>query len=590
VLSVPLGARADPAEALSSAAGPAAELLAGEGACRVLFAGVLYGNDRRDAPAARRVLEAYRRHGEAALGRLRGRFTAVVWDGERELLLCARDPMGIHPLFWAEGDGHLYVSPSFAALRQHPGVSAELDRAVVAEYICYRFLDGQETVIRAIRRVLPGHVLRVSRGRRDVRRYWQPAPERPEDWVTDDRLEEFDELFARAIDRFLERGRAGIFLSGGLDSVSVAAIARSRSAIAGLDPPWALSLAFPGPAANEEDVQRGVAAQLGLPQVMLGLEEAVEPRGVIGAAVDLSRSSSAPLTNYWLPAYQRLAREGTERGCRVILTGTGGDEWLGVTPYYAADLLRRGDVRGVARLWANLQRSYPVPRLVMARNLLWRFGARDLVAAGVVRALSRTAPQVLRRRRLRRIDARTPSWVAPEAGLRRAMDERALAAAREPVTRRLYWREMQEALDHPLTSLEVEETYESGRRGGAPILQPFWDADLVQFLVRTPPELLNRGGRSKGVVRDMVARHVPGFGFERQRKVSASSVATGTVIGSALRTWRELDGVPCLGGLGVVQSDRLESEMKRIVAERDVRNAYRLWYVFTVEAWLQSVS
>ena len=459
---------------------------------------------------------------------------------------------------------------------------------MLAEFIAFRFLDAHETVVRAIRRVPPGHVLRVAGGPTATTRYWHPGPRNPEDWVTEDRLEEFDALFARAIDRSLATGRAGIFLSGGLDSVSVAAVAGRRAAGAGMEPPWALSLAFPDAASNEEDVQRGVAGRLGLPLHMLGLEEAVAPRGVIGAALEASPSYPAPLTNYWTPAYERLARDGGARGCQVILTGTGGDEWLGVTPYYAADLLRRGDVRGLVRLWANLQRSYPVPRALIARNLLWRFGARDLLAAQAVRALRRAAPGLLRRRRLERLDGRTPAWLAPEASLRRTLDERALAALPEPRTKGLYWRELDEALDHPLTSLEVEETYETGRRSGVPVVPPFWDADLISFLVRTPPELLNRGGRSKGVVRDMVARQVPGFGFERQRKVSASGVATATVLDTAERAWEQLGGVPRLTELAIVEPNRLRSEMKEIVARRDAANAYRLWYVLTVESWLQS--
>jgi asparagine synthase (glutamine-hydrolysing) len=580
--------------AASPGPGPGAEaaleLVAADGPLHVLLDGVLHGDEggaAAGAAAARRVLAAYRHDGESAIEQLRGTFATVVWDGERRSLLAARDPLGIHPLFWAEAGGCLYVSSSFAALRGHPAVGGDLHREVLAEFVAARFLDAQETVVRAIRRVPPGHVLRVSGTAREARRYWHPGPQGPEDWVTEDRLEEFDVLFTRAVDRCLARGPAGIFLSGGLDSVSVAAVARERSRRAGLPAPWALSLAFPGDA-NEEDVQRGVAAQLGLPQHMVGLEQAVAPGGVLGTALDLSRSWPAPLTNYWTPAYQRLARDGRERGCRVILTGTGGDEWLGVTPYYAADLLRRGDVRGLMTLWANLQRSYPVPRLLMARNLLWRFGVRDLLAATAARGLERAAPGLLRRRRLRRLHVATPSWIAPERALRRSMDERALAAQRPPSGRDLYWREMDEALDHPLTSLEVEETYESGRRTGVPVLQPFWDADLVRFLVRTPPELLNRGGRSKSVVRDMVARQVPGLGFERQRKVSATSVALGAMFEAAEPAWRQLGGVPCLGELAIVDAGLLESEMKRIVAERDRRNAYRLWYALTVEAWLQS--
>ena len=458
----------------------------------------------------------------------------MLWDGDRDLLLAARDPLGLHPLFWAQGGGRLHVASSFTALRRHPDVADELDREVLAEFIAFRFLDAHETVVRAIRRVPPGHVLRVAGGPTATTRYWHPGPRNPEDWVTEDRLEEFDALFARAIDRSLATGRAGHLPQRGpglrerrrtrrpargrrRDGAPVGALARlpGRRVERG------------GRPARRRRPARAAPAHAGAG----GGGRA--PRGDSARRCEASPSYPAPLTNYWTPAYERLARDGGARGCQVILTGTGGDEWLGVTPYYAADLLRRGDVRGLVRLWANLQRSYPVPRALIARNLLWRFGARDLLAAQAVRALRRAAPGLLRRRRLERLDGRTPAWLAPEASLRRTLDERALAALPEPRTKGLYWRELDEALDHPLTSLEVEETYETGRRSGVPVVPPFWDADLISFLVRTPPELLNRGGRSKGVVRDMVARQVPGFGFERQRKVSASGVATATVLDTA---------------------------------------------------------
>jgi asparagine synthase (glutamine-hydrolysing) len=580
VLSVSAG---EPAVSASS------PMLADDGTVRVLFDGVLY-EPAGDASGAQRVLEAYRRWGEGALERLRGTYAVIIWDGERELLLCARDPLGIVPLFWAEAGGRLLVSWSLAALSDHPAVPDDLNVAAVADHVCLRWRFPEETLFQAIRRVPPGHVLRVSGGRREAVRYWHPGPAGPDDWITEEQLEEFPELFARAIDRVLARGRAGIFLSGGLDSVSVAAVARDRARESGQPVPWALSLAMPNEHVNETEIQTGVATALGLPQVMVELEDAVGPDNVLHVAMQMSRDWPAPLTNYWLPAYAGLGRRGVEQGCEIILTGTGGDEWLGVTPYYAADLLRARDFRGLGELWLNLYRSYPIHPLRLTRNLLWRFGVRDMLSAKAAHGLEATAPGALRRRRERAIERDTPPWAAPDPALRRQLVDRAIASRRPPVARDLYWRELDESLDHALVSLEVEETYEYGRRIGAPILQPYWDPDLIRFLVRTPPALLNTGGRSKGIVRDMVARQFPELGFDRQKKVIATSYAHELLKRYAPAAWKELGGVPCLAKIGVVDQSALGSEVARNFATGDWGNLNRLWFLLSLEAWLKGRS
>src|SRR5207249_4858167 len=109
---------------------------------------------------------------------------------------------------------------------------------------------------------------------------------------------------------------------------------------------------------NEETVQRGVAAQLGLPQVMKRFYDAAGENGLLAGAVGLNSFLPAPINNTWLPAYHALVREGKERGCRTILTGSGGDEWLTVSPMLAADLLRHFDLSGVYQLWRTARRSF----------------------------------------------------------------------------------------------------------------------------------------------------------------------------------------------------------------------------------------
>jgi asparagine synthase (glutamine-hydrolysing) len=570
-------------------------LIAADGGRQVIFDGGLYDRSelRRELPGAAPeatdamlVLEAYRRWGEGAVEHLNGTFALVIRDAERHLLLCARDRLGIYPLFWATGADSVLISPSFALLARDPRVSRELNRAALADHLCLRWQDKEETLRSAIRRVPPGHVLRIRGGHHSATRYWDPTPHGPADWVAEDELERFDDLFTRAIDRCLAVGPAGIYLSGGLDSVSVAAVARDRSRSGGMPSPWGLSLAFPDPECAEEEVQRAVASQLGLPQVMVGLHESVAPDGLIRNALELAQSWPSPLLNYWLPAYHHIGRQGRANGCEVILSGTGGDEWLCVSPYYAANLIRRGDLTGLYRLFLNLQRSNPFPPLQTLRNVLWLFGLRPLLSAGAASALGTAAPRALRRHRMRDIHAQTPPWVAPDPALRRELDDRAYRSRPRPTTD-FYAREVVESLDHPLVGIEVEEAHESGRRIGAVLRQPYWDPDLIGFLARTPPELLNRGGRSKGPVRDMVARRFPGLGFERHKKVAATRFAAATLLKEVPAAWRELGGTPYLTELGIIEGSVLEQDVERTFREDQTQTVHRLWYIMSLEAWVR---
>ena len=169
---------------------------------------------------------------------------------------------------------------------------------------------------------MPGHALTWRAGESSVGRYFDPlSPGRPVQWLSDPEVEQFGEMLDQSVTRCLEISPAAIFLSGGLDSVSVAAVAADASARMGLPPPLALSLRFPHPDVDEADIQRRVAAQLGLPLVLLDLEEAVGPEGIFPAGLELCRTWPAPQLNPWLPAYCRLALEGRDRGRGVRACG-----------------------------------------------------------------------------------------------------------------------------------------------------------------------------------------------------------------------------------------------------------------------------
>ena len=585
---------------------PSDAQIAEAGAFRAVFGGVLDNpadlaaavdfEQRVDGTEAELLLHAYLGSAESILPKLRGAFGLVLLDAREEVGLCVRDPLGVYPLFTADVGDELLVSPSIESLLGQPGVSAQVNVPALADYLLQRWPDPSETYFSSVRRVRPGHALRLTPAERRLYRYWEPAPlEGPVDWITEDELESFDEVLERAVTRCLQRGTAGIFLSGGLDSVSVAAAAAAAAREAGLPEPWALSLVFPDPDVNEEDVQTGVAAGLGLRQLLLPWDKAVGHRGLVQEALDLSARSPSPLMNFWAPAYDRLAREGTSRGCTVILTGAGGDEWLGVTPLYAADLIRTFDAVGLYRLIAAQRRSYQLSELRFLWNGLWRFGARPLV----VDAVGQTAPGVLRARKLHKARTSIPSWIAPDAELRDRIVDRALGSdprladvIRRPLTRRhsrFYFDELRLSLDHALVVLELEEMFEQGRRVGAAVLAPYWDADLLELLYRTPPALLNRGGRAKGLVRESLARRFPNLGFQRQRKVTSVRFATSLLFSETARAWASVGRVRALAEAGIVDAKGIEPAVERLLtAGTDARSMQTVWDILNLEVWLQA--
>ena len=537
---------------------------------------------------AETVLAGYLKWGEDFFTRLRGWFALVVWDTRREILFCLRDPMGSCPLFYAKADGGVLFSTSIDVLVGHPGVSGTLNRAALADFLMDRLPISEETFFNAVSRVPRGHVVRIKEDRQDSYCYWDPAPDGTVNWITPEELERFDELFDRAVDRCLRFGPAALFLSGGLDSGSVAAVAAERSQALGLPKPLALSLVFPDPKLSEEVVQRGVAKQLGMPLIVKPYYEAAGGRALIKPALELSVSLPAPLLNTWWPAYYGLALEGISRGCRVILTGNGGDEWLTISPLLAADFLRDFNFGGIYKLWKSIYQSYHEPTFALFRNLIWRWGIEPLLLPPAHRLVSRLAPWAIPLRH--RVMNTVPKWFAPDGALREELKARRYG--RTPSKRErpdsFYLRSARSALDSPLISMAAEEAFNVGQRLGAPELHPFWDADLVDLLYRTPPFLLNSGGRNKGLVRSTLARRFPQVGFNEQRKMGASSFYSTSIYREGGEALRQMGEIQILADLGIADGIGLRTSLEEILARQPEGQGYQIWKVLNLESWARA--
>jgi hypothetical protein len=133
----------------------------------------------------------------------------------------------------------------------------------------------------------------------------------------------------------------------------------------------------------------------------------------------------------------------------------------------------------------------------------------------------------------------------------------------------------------------MEEAFENGKRLGMRFLQPYYDADLAEMLYRTPMALLNRGGRTKGLVRETISRRFPGLGFDRQKKIEIKEFFSQLIRRDGNRVWKQMGGAQALGALDLVDPERVDSFVHTAINSGEHRQAFDAWMVMNMESWLR---
>ncbi len=539
---------------------------------RPLTEAIGWGSDERGASSAELLLNAYRARGTGVFEHLYGEFAILVWSQSSGDLILARDPLGARSLTYGERDGQFFVSPS-PHLLVDAGVLGDINRAAIAEWILTLDVEISETFYARVKRVPPGHLLERRRGRLSVRPYWRQEVGVPAD--PGEAHEEFDRLLRESVSRGLGDRRAGVFLSGGIDSAAVAAVLAEESARSNLAVPLALSMRFPDPSSDESSVQRSTAAALALPMRMTTLAEAAGSDGVLIAGLRMSTRSWLPPLNPWAAAYDALALEGTDAGCRLLVTGEGGNLLLEPSWDELSDLLSEGRIRDlskIARAWIDYAPSLTqstIFKLILRRSLVR--------AVGGMTSDERSRRRILRLM-LRRKRASFPTWCLPDPILRNGLLERQAAAPFQAAG-------SMAPFVHPESVAALfESTQLQSRRLDVSIRHPYFDTKLFAFRAQLPLESVLFGGRHKGLGQATYERRARG-----RRTSSLHAVSFWRWFGSLLdietpAALRHLGGLTNLESLGIIQH-------KLVCGLRSGSNVaemsyYQRWQILACEAWL----
>jgi len=177
------------------------------------------------------VLNAYALWGPECVQRFNGMFAFAVWDNLRQELFLVRDRYGIKPLYYARQNGVLVFASEVKAILSHPAIRAVMDKEALVEYCTFQNFFTDRTLFKDIRLFPAGHWAKLSSGSgMELHRYWDyhfSEPDHPAD--EQEYVEELDRLFRQAINRQLVSDvDVGAYLSGGMDSGSITAVAASQ--------------------------------------------------------------------------------------------------------------------------------------------------------------------------------------------------------------------------------------------------------------------------------------------------------------------------------------------------------------------------
>ena len=281
------------------------------------------------------ILKAYSRWGLGVVPRLRGIFAMAIWNPRSRSVHLVRDHMGIKPLYWTRvlnsplGKEVLLFASEVRALLASGVVERRLDPAGVASYLSQGFVVGPTTIVEGIKLLPAATILTIAPGRsaRDVHThtlecYWRPPSSSVRRATTGELREE---LANTARMQLVSDAPLGIFLSGGIDSSAVAALASEAE-------PGAVhtfTIGFDEAGLDESQYAARVAAAIGSRHTNVTLREEDFLRQLPDALTAIDQPTFDALNTYF------VSRAARQAGMTVALAGTGGDELFGGYPSFA---------------------------------------------------------------------------------------------------------------------------------------------------------------------------------------------------------------------------------------------------------------
>ena len=437
------------------------------------------------------LVHLYEESGCDFLPRLNGQFAFVLYDRGRKLLFLGRDQFGVVPLYYTTVNGLFLFASEIKALLEHPAVPREVDLTGLDQVLCFPGVVSPRTLFKGIASLSSGHRLVVRGSQVEISEYWDldypPEGELSIDKPEEHFRERLGELLEQSVRYRLQADvPMGLYLSGGLDSSLVAALAhRIRG-----EGQHTFSISFTDQSINEARYQQMMAERLRSRhhQILFDWSE------IADRLVDMVYHCECPVRESYNTCSLALSAAAREEGVKVILGGEGADELFAGYPGYRFDRLgpRRAmshDVNTLRerelreRLWGN-------PDLFYETDL---YAFREVKTALYSTALSASLPE---------FDCIGFPLVNPDR-----------LRGRNPLHQRSYLDFKLRLADHLLSDHGDRMALANSVEGR----YPFLDIDLVEFVREIPPDLKLQGFTEKYILKRLAGDLVPAEIVNREK-------------------------------------------------------------------------
>jgi asparagine synthase (glutamine-hydrolysing) len=529
------------------------------------LADTLQLGERRSSSDTEVVLEAFARKGPACIPMLNGMFALAIWDQAEQTLHLVRDHLGIKPLYYALVEGVLVFASEIKALTALPLLRRHLslDQESVQAYLHLTYIPGERSIYREIRRLPPGHRAWFRDGVLHMEPFWSPdeALSQPAPADRGSATEQLHELLRDAVARqMVSDVPLGTFLSGGIDSSLVTALAASQSSC----PLRTFSIGFSESRFNEAGYARRVAEHLGTDHT----EYILSQTEAQARFEDILRTYDEPFGDASaIPTM--LVSELARQQVTVILSGDGGDEThLGYGSYAWAERLAQPSWKALHRPAAWLFSSLPSDRYRRVAELLDYPGSSPRPSH-----IFSQEQYAFRLQETARLMKQPPGGhpVLPE-------DATGLWTARTAAERQALFDLKAYLPDDLLVKVD-----RASMRSSLEVRVPLLDYRLVEMALRLPRSMRVDAGGTKAMLRDILYRYVPAAYFERPKW------GFGIPVGEWLRQeWRpfltEYLSTERIEQAGLVHSQPVQQMIRRFESGHHYLNV-RLWLLILLHKW-----
>jgi asparagine synthase (glutamine-hydrolysing) len=527
------------------------------------------------------LLQAFAQWGKAAVDRFRGMFAFALWDEKNKKLLLCRDRLGVKPLYWYQKDGLFMFASELKAFHKHPRFDKTISTDAVSLFLQQGYIQAPHCIFKYVQKLEPGTMLEIdSNGALQKFCYWDA-----EEIYRNVKIQEgsetelIDKLEENLKDSFRLRMVAdvpvGMFLSGGIDSSTVAALLQA-------DAPQKIktfTIGFEHSEYNEAQHAKSIAAHLGTEHHELYCSEKdfEEVLDLLPDIYDEPFGDSSGIPTYIV---SRMAKNEV----KVSLSADGGDELFGGYTKYEA----------VKNFYPKIKRlPYPLRKLAAevsgAINPLWlEKNAPHLPILNRYKNIANKFPKLrnaLKAKDLSDFFNRSSTYISKEEQLKLFphFSERfstSVTPQKDLLISYLGMIDLKTYLEGDIMTKVDRATMQLALEGREPML----DHKLVEFALSLPDDMKIRGNSTKYLLRQVLYRYVPKELIERPKQ--GFSIPVQQWLEGKLRPELEKMAVDKMFAerFGLNQQ-RLQQIIRGFLTKKQFINPHFIWFLYMLYRW-----